>query len=88
MSINPQVPNPFPVDQEPQPVKPVVNRLTSRTPRFFRTLRTIGLALGAVSATVLASPIALPAAVITAAGYLAVGAAVLTSVSQLTVEGE
>jgi energy-converting hydrogenase Eha subunit G len=56
------------------------------TPKFFRVLRTIGLALAAASGTLLASPIVLPAVVVTIAGYLAVAGTVVTAVSQTAVE--
>ena len=62
-------------------------RLTSPTPTFFKKVRNIGLILAAVSATLFTAPIALPAAVVHIAGYLGVGAAVATAVSQ-AVTGE
>ena len=62
--------------------------MKSPTPKFFRVLRTIGLALVAASATLLASPIALPAAVITAAGYLTVAGSVISAVSQTAIPKE
>lgn len=57
-------------------------RIQSPTPTFFKKVRNIGLILTALSATILTSPIALPAIVIKAAGYLGVGAAVASTVSQ------
>jgi hypothetical protein len=63
----------------------VIERLKSPTPRFFRVLRTIGLALAAASATVIAAPIAIPAAVITIAGYVGLAGTVATVVSQAAV---
>jgi len=66
----------------------MVERLKAPTPRFFRILRNIGLALAAASGAVLAAPIALPAGIITAAGYVSVAAGVLTAVSQATVDEE
>lgn len=64
----------------------VMQRAAAPTPRFFKNLRTIGLVLAAVSASLLATPIALPAAVITAAGYIAVASSVLSAVAQVTVD--
>lgn len=64
----------------------IEERIMGPTPRFFRRLRTIGLALGAAAATILAAPIALPAAVIVAAGYVAVAGSVAVAVSQLTLD--
>lgn len=66
----------------------VINRMSDKTPKFFRLLRTIGLALAAASGTVLAAPIALPAIVTTIAGYLAVAGSVMGAVSQTAVLNE
>ncbi|MGC1240261.1 MAG: hypothetical protein WA874_01675 [Chryseosolibacter sp.] len=66
----------------------VIQRMKAPTPKFFRVLRTIGLVLAAASGALLASPIALPAAVITAAGYLTVAGSVITAVSQTAVPKE
>lgn len=64
----------------------IQERAKAPTPKFFRILRTIGLSLLAVSGSILAAPIALPAAVVTAAGYVAVAGGVISAVSQVTVE--
>lgn len=66
----------------------IIERMKSPTPKFFRVLRNIGLALAAVGGVVLASPVALPAAVISVAGYVTVAGGVMTAVSQSVVEGE
>ena len=66
----------------------VINRMSDKTPKFFRLLRTIGIALAAASGTVLAAPIALPAIVTTIAGYLAVAGSVMGAVSQSAVLNE
>lgn len=58
------------------------------TPKFFRVLRTVGLALAAASGALLAAPVALPAAVITIAGYVAVAGTVATAVSQTAIPKE
>jgi uncharacterized membrane protein HdeD (DUF308 family) len=68
--------------------KNLLQRVASPTPKFFKVLRDIGLALAAVGGAVLTAPIAIPAVVTTAAGYVAVAGGVLTAVSQATVEGE
>ena len=67
-------------------MKNIINRAKAPTPKFFRVLRNIGIGLAAVSATLLAAPIALPAVIITVAGYAAVAGAMLTAVSQLTID--
>jgi uncharacterized membrane protein HdeD (DUF308 family) len=51
-------------------------------------LRTIGLALLAVSGSIVAAPVALPAVVVTVAGYAAVAGGVLSAVSQITVDDQ
>jgi uncharacterized membrane protein HdeD (DUF308 family) len=62
----------------------IVKRAKAPTPKFFKVLRNIGLALAAVGGTVLAAPIALPIVVSTIGGYLAVAGGVLSAVSQIT----
>lgn len=64
----------------------IIDRVQAPTPKFFRVLRTIGLSLAAASAAVLASPIAVPAALVTVAGYIALAGTVVTAVSQTAVE--
>jgi uncharacterized membrane protein HdeD (DUF308 family) len=65
-------------------MKKIVNRATAPTPKFFKVLRNVGLALAAVGGTILAAPIALPVLVTTIGGYMAVAGGVLTATSQLT----
>ncbi|MBL7737491.1 MAG: hypothetical protein JNL51_18675 [Chitinophagaceae bacterium] len=64
----------------------VLERAASPTPKFFRLLRTIGLALATISGVILTAPVSLPAIVTTIAGYVAVAGSVATAVSQVTVE--
>jgi len=64
----------------------IVERTKSPTPKFFRVLRSIGLAMLALSGSVLAAPVVLPAVVVSVAGYLAVAGGVLSAVSQMTVD--
>ncbi|MNG19430.1 hypothetical protein D3C85_1031590 [compost metagenome] len=66
----------------------IVERAKAPTPKFFRVLRTVGLALLAVSGSIVAAPVALPAIVITVAGYAAVAGTVLSAVSQVTVDDD
>jgi uncharacterized membrane protein HdeD (DUF308 family) len=63
----------------------LIDRAQAPTPKFFRILRSIGLVLLAVSGTILAAPIALPVALVSAAGYVAVAGGVISAVSQMTV---
>lgn len=65
-------------------MKKILNRASAPTPKFFKVLRTVGLALAAVGGTILAAPVALPAIVVTIGGYVAVAGGVLTAASQLT----
>ena len=67
-------------------MKKIINRAKAPTPKFFKVLRTVGMALAAVGGTILAAPIALPAVVVTVAGYAAVAGGVLSAVSQITVD--
>ena len=62
----------------------IIERAKSPTPTFFSKLRNIGLIMAAICAALATAPIALPAAVVTAAGYLAVASGVLSAVSQIT----
>ena len=66
----------------------ILQRATAPTPRFFRVLRTVALALLAASGAITAAPITLPAVVTTVAGYLTVAAGVLAAVSQITLQQE
>ena len=64
----------------------VVQRVKAPTPPFFKTLRSIGLALAAIGGAILASPMALPAGLVAAAGYIALAGGVVTAVSQTAVD--
>jgi len=66
----------------------VANRLLAPTPKFFRTVRRVGLGLAAIGGALLAAPVGLPALVVTAAGYLTVAGGVMTAVAQAAVESE
>jgi hypothetical protein len=62
----------------------IKQRLKEPTPKFFKKVRNVGLVLAAISAAIIAAPIALPAIVVDIAGYLAVAGGVATAVSQVT----
>jgi hypothetical protein len=64
----------------------VVERVKAPTPKFFKTLRTIGLALATMGGILLAAPVALPAVITSAAGYIALAGSVMTAVSQTAVD--
>jgi hypothetical protein len=63
----------------------LVERYSKPTPKFFRTLRNIGIALATAGGAIIAAPIAMPALVITIATYLTVAGTVVTAVSQAVV---
>ena len=66
----------------------IVERIKAPTPKFFKILRSVDLALLAISGTIVAAPIVLPVTVITVAGYMAVAGGVISAVSQMTVAEE
>jgi ABC-type xylose transport system permease subunit len=65
----------------------LVQRLTAPTPKIFKIFRTVGLSLAAAGGAILAVP-AMPAVLVTIAGYMIAAGSVMTAVSQVTVEGE
>lgn len=69
-------------------MKKIANRMQKPTPKFFVTLRNIGVAMVAVSAAVVESHVALPSIVTNMAGYLAVAGTVMGAVSQSAVLNE
>ncbi|MFV8347676.1 hypothetical protein [Flavobacterium sp. ZB4P13] len=66
----------------------IVKRVKAPSPKFFKVLRNIGLALAAVGGTILTAPIALPVIIGSIGGYMAVVGGVLSAVSQLTTSYE
>jgi hypothetical protein len=80
LPVNGQLP---PLKEAYQPT--LVERVKAPTPKFFRTLRTIGLAVAGVAGVIFASPVALPVILVQAAGYMAVAGAVMTTVSQTAI---
>jgi len=64
----------------------IVERVKAPTPKFFKTLRTIGLALAAVGGAILTASVAVPAALVTIAGYVALAGGVMTAISQTAVD--
>jgi uncharacterized membrane protein HdeD (DUF308 family) len=64
----------------------VVQRVKAPTPKFFKTLRTIGLALAGIGGAILAAPVAVPATLVSIAGYVALAGGVMTAVSQTAVD--
>jgi len=66
----------------------IQERLKQSTPGFFKKIRNIGLVLAAAGTALLTAPVALPAAVISIAGYLVVAGSVAAAVSQATTPAE
>ena len=60
----------------------VVDRYKQPTPKFFKTLRNIGIALATAGGAIIAAPISLPAILVTVATYMTVAGTVVTAVSQ------
>lgn len=57
-------------------------RLKSETPKFWQTVGKIGVVLTSISGAILVAPVALPAALLTAAGYMATAGAVAAAISK------
>ena len=66
----------------------LVSRIQEPTPKWFRIVRNIGLALSAVGGVLVAAPVALPAAVVSVGGYLLLGGTIIGAVSQTAVSAE
>lgn len=66
--------------------KTIKQRWNAKTPKFWKKVQRIGLVAGALGAAIIAAPVALPAALITGAGYLVAIGGVTATLSQLTVE--
>ena len=64
----------------------LLERLTARTPKFFKKLRNLGIALGTVGTIILTAPVSIPAGLISLATYLTVAGTVCASISQTAVE--
>lgn len=61
-------------------------RWLSKTPKFWKKVQRVGIIAGAVGAAIIAAPVALPAVLITASGYLIAVGGVAATLSQLTKE--
>jgi uncharacterized membrane protein HdeD (DUF308 family) len=66
----------------------IVERTLAPTPKWFKILRTVGIALASVGGIIIASPIALPVGLVSAAGYLVLGGSIISVVSQTAVKSE
>jgi hypothetical protein len=66
----------------------VVERALAPTPKWFKILRTVGIALATIGGTIIAAPVALPVGLVSAAGYLVLGGSIISVVSQTAVKSE
>ena len=66
----------------------IVERALAPTPKWFKILRTVGIALASVGGIIIASPIALPVGLVSAAGYLVLSGSIISVVSQTAVKSE
>ena len=66
----------------------VVERAFAPTPKWFKILRTVGIVLATIGGTIIAAPVALPAGLVSAAGYLVLGGSIISVVSQTAVKSE
>lgn len=66
----------------------LIERYQKPTPKFFKILRNIGIAMASIGGAIIAAPVALPVAVVSAGVYLSVAGAVATAVSQAVVSDE
>ena len=66
----------------------IVERALAPTPKWFKILRTIGIALASIGGTIIAAPVALPVGLVSAAGYLVLGGSIISVVSQTAVKAE
>ncbi len=60
----------------------IIERYKKPTPKFFKTLRNIGIALATAGGAIITAPVTLPVAVVTVATYMTVAGTVATAVSQ------
>jgi uncharacterized membrane protein HdeD (DUF308 family) len=66
----------------------LVERTMAPTPKWFKILRTVGIALASVGGTILASSVVLPVGLVSVAGYLVLGGGIISAVSQTGVKTE
>lgn len=60
----------------------IIDRYQKPTPKFFKKLRNIGIALATAGGAILAAPVVMPALLISVATYLTVAGSVAVAVSQ------
>ena len=65
-----------------------VERVKAPTPKWFKIIRNVGITLTAVGGAILTAPVAIPATIVTVAGYLALGGTIATAVAQTAIQAE
>lgn len=66
----------------------IIERYKKPTPKFFRILRNIGIALATAGGAIIAAPLSIPATIITIATYMTVAGTVATAISQAVIKDE
>ncbi|MBW3127285.1 hypothetical protein [Hymenobacter profundi] len=64
----------------------ILDRVALPSPKFWRKVSAVGKAVGGLGLVIVTAPVALPAAVLTAAGYLVLVGSLTAGLSALTVE--
>jgi hypothetical protein len=67
-------------------MKNLKERWNAKTPTFWKKMQKIGIIAGTIGGIIIASPVALPAILVSASGYLILAGTVTATLSQLTVE--
>lgn len=66
----------------------LAERMKKPVPPFFKKVQKAGLILAAAGGALLASPVALPAAILTLGGYMVATGSVIAAIAQATVQNE
>lgn len=61
-------------------------RWNGETPTFWKNVQKIGIVAGSIGGVLVASPVALPAALVSLSGYLILAGTLTATLSQLTVD--
>ncbi len=67
-------------------MKTVITRMQKPTPKFFKQVRNVGLAIGGVGLAITNAPVAMPLLLLKIGSYLVVSGAVAGAVSQSAVK--
>ena len=64
----------------------LMERWKSKTPKFWKKIQRVGILAGAIGGVLIAAPIALPASLVAAGGYMVLAGGLTATLSQLTRE--